>query len=79
MNEVHAWAQDNNLIYLETSARTGENINELFNSIARQIPTQIQKHNDEGTECGFQVSEVASRKRYNNILYNNIVLELQVV
>lgn len=53
------------MIYLETSARTGENINELFNSIARQIPAQIQKHTDEEQECGFQVCEVASRKRYN--------------
>lgn len=58
------------MIYLETSARTGENINELFNSIARQIPAQIQKHTDEEQECGFQVCEVASRKRYNLLLIN---------
>lgn len=35
--ECSEFAKQNNLSYIETSAKTGENINELFNQIAKQI------------------------------------------
>lgn len=36
--EAEEFARENNLFYMETSAKTGENIKELFEEIAVRIP-----------------------------------------
>lgn len=41
--EANDFAQSNNMIFYETSAKTGQNINELFNAIANKIYSQQEK------------------------------------
>ncbi len=36
--EAQAYASENGLFYLETSAKTAANVNELFTEIARKLP-----------------------------------------
>jgi len=36
--EATAYANENGLFYLETSAKTSSNVNELFTEIARKLP-----------------------------------------
>jgi Ras-related protein Rab-5C len=36
------FAQENNLLFLETSAKTAENVYELFSEIARRLPLEEQ-------------------------------------
>ena len=36
--EAQAYANENNLYFLETSAKTAANVNELFSEIARKLP-----------------------------------------
>ncbi len=35
---ARAYAEDNNIMFLETSAKTAHNVNELFVAIARKLP-----------------------------------------
>lgn len=42
---VKAFAEENGLIYLETSAKTGENVNELFTTIANKMPMKNSTSN----------------------------------
>ncbi len=45
--EAQAYATENNIIYLETSAKTSENVRNLFNEIAKKLPkTQAQPERD---------------------------------
>ena len=53
LDEVEAYCKANNMIHLETSAKTGQNIEELFIEIARRVPKAL----DGG---GFKVVEVAA-------------------
>jgi len=39
---AQAYAQDNSLFFIETSAKTGNNVQELFTKIAKQLP-KVQK------------------------------------
>eukprot|EP00735_Rhodelphis_limneticus_P009006 TRINITY_DN2465_c0_g1::TRINITY_DN2465_c0_g1_i2::g.8794::m.8794 TRINITY_DN2465_c0_g1::TRINITY_DN2465_c0_g1_i2::g.8794 ORF type:complete len:193 (-),score=36.78,sp/Q5ZHW4/RAB5B_CHICK/65.33/2e-85,Ras/PF00071.17/7.1e-59,Miro/PF08477.8/1.9e-19,Arf/PF00025.16/2.6e-15,Gtr1_RagA/PF04670.7/0.00042,GTP_EFTU/PF00009.22/0.0017,MMR_HSR1/PF01926.18/0.03,DUF2624/PF11116.3/0.14,DUF258/PF03193.11/0.23,DUF258/PF03193.11/2e+03,KaiC/PF06745.8/3.4,KaiC/PF06745.8/47,AAA_16/PF13191.1/0.73 TRINITY_DN2465_c0_g1_i2:1015- len=39
--EVAAYAEENGLIHMETSAKTAQNVNELFVAIARKLPKQV--------------------------------------
>jgi len=40
--EAKAYAQENGCIFYETSAKTGENINHIFNAIAQKLPKNVQ-------------------------------------
>lgn len=40
--EARAYATDNNCIFFETSAKTGENVNSIFTSIAKKLPKNVQ-------------------------------------
>ena len=51
--EVEAYCKANNMIHLETSAKTGQNIEEVFVEIARRVPKAL----DGG---GFKVVEVVA-------------------
>eukprot|EP00456_Euglypha_rotunda_P088876 TRINITY_DN9144_c0_g1_i13.p1 TRINITY_DN9144_c0_g1~~TRINITY_DN9144_c0_g1_i13.p1 ORF type:complete len:122 (-),score=22.09 TRINITY_DN9144_c0_g1_i13:110-475(-) len=39
--EAKAYAQENGCIFYETSAKTGENINHIFNAIAQKLPKNV--------------------------------------
>jgi len=41
--EAKAYAQENGCIFYETSAKTGENINHIFNAIAQKLPKNVQQ------------------------------------
>jgi Ras-related protein Rab-5C len=47
--EVAEYADENGLIFLETSAKRGDNVNEIFMTVARQVaarqPTNTSKQN----------------------------------
>ena len=40
--EVKAYANENNLMFIETSAKTNHNITELFEQIAKKLPKKQQ-------------------------------------
>ena len=42
-NDVAKFCQDNNLLYFDCSALTGENINEAFNKISKTILQKIEE------------------------------------
>jgi len=42
-NEAQSYAQDNNCIFFETSAKTGENVNSIFTQIAKKLPKNVQQ------------------------------------
>jgi Ras-related protein Rab-5C len=47
--EAEAYAKESNLLFFETSAKTGENVKELFTAIANRLPL------DKGTTRGGRV------------------------
>mmetsp|Transcript_37745 Transcript_37745/g.88639 ORF Transcript_37745/g.88639 Transcript_37745/m.88639 type:complete len:198 (-) Transcript_37745:77-670(-) len=51
---ARTYADQNGLIYMETSAKTGQNVNELFNEIAVRLPRQLQ---EEQRARGFAVGQ----------------------
>jgi len=40
-DEAQAYAEENGLLYFETSAKTAANVNELFVAIAKKLPTKV--------------------------------------
>ncbi|XP_068610859.1 ras-related protein Rab-5C-like [Brachionichthys hirsutus] len=38
LQEAHAYADDNSLLFMETSAKTAKNVNEVFMAIAKKLP-----------------------------------------
>jgi len=57
--EVSAYAQENNLLHFEISAKTGANIKELFTEIATKIPKIDQPE----THSAFPISPPRHRRR----------------
>ena len=43
MEEVEAYAAENGLIYMNTSAKTGDNVREIFVAIAKKLPRSIRQ------------------------------------
>eukprot|EP00439_Symbiodinium_sp_Y106_P086620 s165_g34.t1 len=56
---ARTYADQNGLIYMETSAKTGQNVNELFNEIAVRLPRQLQERlfKEEQRARGFAVGQ----------------------
>ena len=56
-NEGEAFAKSHNMIFLETSAKTGDNVNEIFDKSIRQIDQNIidKKYNLDNEACGIRV------------------------
>jgi Ras-related protein Rab-5C len=42
LEEARAYADENGLLFMETSAKTGENVNEIFCAIAKKLPKSEQ-------------------------------------
>mmetsp|Transcript_25848 Transcript_25848/g.52682 ORF Transcript_25848/g.52682 Transcript_25848/m.52682 type:complete len:206 (-) Transcript_25848:406-1023(-) len=42
-DEARQYAEENNIMFMETSAKTASNVNELFVQIARKLPKQQQE------------------------------------
>lgn len=64
-NDANKYSQDNNIIYLETSAKSGYNIQTLFYKIAHNIP--ILNENNENILSGIvenMVNNDNKKKRY---------------
>ena len=53
------FAKSNNMIFLETSAKTGDNIKEIFNKSVKKIDQNIldNKYDLENESCGIRVGE----------------------
>ena len=58
-DEGAKFAKSNNMIFLETSAKTGDNINEIFDKSVRKIDQNIidNKYDLENESCGIRVGE----------------------
>ena len=47
-DEARQYANDNNCIFFETSAKSGENVQQMFQQIAFKLPKNSQpQHNDD--------------------------------
>lgn len=51
VNEAQAYADENGLIFMETSAKTAMNVNDIFMAIARKLP-KTQDSSNAGGERG---------------------------
>lgn len=52
-SEAHQYANDNNLYFVECSAKTNVNVREIFYYLARQLPKEAEKEN--GNSNGFRM------------------------
>ena len=58
-DEGAQFAESNNMVFLETSAKTGDNIKEIFNKSVKQIDQNIidNMYDLENESCGIRVGE----------------------
>lgn len=47
-DEAKRYAEDNGCLFFETSAKSGENVNAIFTSIAQKLPKNVQPQPDMG-------------------------------
>lgn len=55
--EAEDFAKNNNLLFIETSALTGENVNELFFAAAKEVLSKVENGNFElkDESCGIKI------------------------
>ena len=59
VNEAQAYADENGLIFMETSAKTAMNVNDIFMAIARKLPkTQDISNSVSGRGRGNEASPI---------------------
>ena len=64
-DEAKAYSEEQGLaIFLETSAKTAENVNDLFYSIANKLPKTQTKEQREGQRGGVVLDENAGRRAH---------------
>ena len=56
-SEAKSYAEENGIIYLETSAKTGENVKELVLALARMIPQDTPHSDDISSANTVQVND----------------------
>jgi small GTP-binding protein len=56
-DEARQYAEENNIMFMETSAKTASNVNELFVQIARKLPKQQQPEKPGAASQGVKLSE----------------------
>eukprot|EP00922_Rhytidocystis_sp_ex-Travisia-forbesii_P070089 GHVS01104769.1.p1 GENE.GHVS01104769.1~~GHVS01104769.1.p1 ORF type:complete len:232 (+),score=26.22 GHVS01104769.1:52-696(+) len=54
------YAADNQIMYMETSAKSGHNVNELFQEIARRLP---KNRREQDPNAGFQINKTPGESR----------------
>jgi len=54
--EAQAYANDNNLIFYETSAKTGESVHELFLQVATDLPKNTNRNGPNSARAGVRLS-----------------------
>ncbi|XP_047138478.1 ras-related protein Rab-5C isoform X1 [Hydra vulgaris] len=56
--EAHAYAEENGLLFMETSAKTASNVNELFLAIAKKLPKNTDQPGPGGpSRRGIELTE----------------------
>ena len=65
--EAAAYAEENGLLFMETSAKNANNVNEIFLAIARRLPRdQVSSRNSRCREhLAFIRTRVVSRERHH--------------
>eukprot|EP00095_Tigriopus_kingsejongensis_P011810 snap_masked-scaffold71_size417697-processed-gene-3.3 protein:Tk11810 transcript:snap_masked-scaffold71_size417697-processed-gene-3.3-mRNA-1 annotation:"ras-related protein rab-5c" len=53
--EANAYAEENGLLFMETSAKNANNVNEIFLAIARQLPRERETASATGASGGVRV------------------------
>jgi len=51
------YAREQGVLYMETSAKTGQNVIDLFNDIANRLPKEKKGDSHKTGGAGFSVSE----------------------
>jgi len=64
-DEARQYAEENNIMFMETSAKTASNVNELFVQIARKLPKQQQQDKPSGS-ANIKVNEPKQDAKANN-------------
>lgn len=59
--EAEEFAKENGLIHIETSAKTGDGVDEIFRAIANQVPKLVESSQTRET-CGFKIIRAAPRR-----------------
>ena len=75
------FAKNNNIVFFETSAKTGKNISELFQTSAIEINKKIEEdfYDLENESCGIKIGNIDSNNNNSYSIdgnYNNISLDL---
>lgn len=61
--EAQAYAREADIIYMETSAKTGCNVTELFVEIAKKLPKDEVSLDDRKTEGAFNIIPPKKQKK----------------
>ena len=64
VEEAHAFADQNSLLYIETSAKTGENVDAAFINVAKEILTKIEnaEYDLSNEHCGIKIGNASFKE-----------------
>ena len=64
LEDAKKFAEEQGLIHMETSAKTGENVKEIFMAIAHRVPSVVRDSSeDDDEEVGFKIIGTSVRRR----------------
>jgi len=61
-DEARAYAEDNGVLFMETSAKTAHNVSEIFEAIANTLPKKTAKEPTRPPDSGFVVRDEAGMR-----------------